>query len=198
MSRTRPTTRRSATLANDQDYYWRVRATDYAAPTAPWSEVRHFRMRWNFEARLLTPLNNAIRTSYPFFTWAPIPGAERYQIQIDESTSFASPIADEKIYNVTALRAAQVGQRHRRTRDYFWRVRGAGCAGQPHAVERSRSFRPHTCQHPPEPDLPALLLPARHGQHAGAQRPDHRLAAVRLGHGASVLRPGDGPSSAAA
>ena len=54
-------------------------------------------MKWNFEAQLLAPLNNAVRTSYPYFNWAPIPGAERYEIQIDESTSFAAPIASEKI-----------------------------------------------------------------------------------------------------
>ena len=30
-------------------------------------------MKWNFEAQLLAPLNNAVRTSYPYFNWAPIP-----------------------------------------------------------------------------------------------------------------------------
>jgi hypothetical protein len=109
-------------LANDQDYYWRVRATDYRGSNGPWSEVRRFRMRWNFQTRLLTPLNNMISISYPFFTWTPIPGAQQYQIQIDETTSFSSPIADEKIYNVTTHTQPKWASVLPNT-DYFWRVR---------------------------------------------------------------------------
>lgn len=134
-------------LANDQDYFWRVRASDYGGVNSPWSEVRHFRMKWNFEAQLLTPLNNAVRTSYPYFSWAPIPGVERYQIQIDESTSFASPIADEKIYN--ALSYAQPRWDNVTVDgDYFWRVRGVDGQGNLTPWSDLRSFRP-TCRTSP-------------------------------------------------
>ena len=129
-------------LANDQDYYWRVRATDYNSINGPWSAVRHFRMRWNFEARLLTPLNNMISISYPFFTWAPIPGAQQYQIQIDESTSFSSPIADEKIYNVTAHTQPRWSSVLPNT-DYFWRVRALDGQGNLTPWSDLWSFRPY-------------------------------------------------------
>ncbi len=128
-------------LANDQDYYWRVRATDYRGVNGPWSQVRRFRMRWNFHAGLLAPLNNTIRVSYPFFDWAQIPGAERYQIQIDESTSFNSPIADEKIYNATAW-AQPRWENVLMEGDYFWRVRGIDAQGNLTPWSDLRSFRP--------------------------------------------------------
>ncbi len=104
-------------------------------------------MKWNFETQLLAPLNNAVRTSYPFFAWAPIPGAERYQIQIDESTSFSVPIADEKIYN--ALGYAQPRWANvTLDGDYFWRVRGVDAEDNVTPWSDLRSFRP-TCETSP-------------------------------------------------
>ena len=64
------------TLSNDQDYYWRVKAIDYQGTSSEWSPVQSFRTRWNFQTRLLTPLNNGIQRSYPFFSWTPIPGVD--------------------------------------------------------------------------------------------------------------------------
>ena len=63
-------------LANDQDYYWRVKAIDDQATSSPWSEVRRYRMKWNFQTQLLTPPNNSISQASPLFSWTPIPGAE--------------------------------------------------------------------------------------------------------------------------
>lgn len=110
-------------LSNDQDYYWRVKAVDYKGHNSPWSTSRQFQIHWNFKAKLLTPTNTAIRRSYPFFSWTPIPGVERYQLQIDESTSFDQPIANMEIYNTTTYahpgwKTVQIDQ------DYYWRVRG--------------------------------------------------------------------------
>ena len=135
------------TLANDQDYYWRVLATDVRGTNSDWSEVRRFRMKWNFDAQLLAPLNNAVRTSYPYFTWAPIPGAERYEIQIDESTSFAAPIASEKIYNTLSY-AQPRWDNVTVDGDYFWRIRGVDAQDNVTPWSDLRSFRP-TCQTSP-------------------------------------------------
>lgn len=112
-------------LSNDQDYYWHVKAVDHSGNSTSWSETRLFRRRWDFRAQLLTPPNNSIMQSYPFFSWTPIPGAERYQVQVDESTSFANPLMDKEFYNATSTAIVKntdleifIGQ------DYFWRVRG--------------------------------------------------------------------------
>lgn len=127
-------------FSNDQDYYWRVKAIDYQSNNTAWSEVRRYRVRWNFQAKLLTPSNNQILLAYPFFSWAPIPGAERYEIQIDKSTSFSSPIANEEVYNVTAYtqpkwRTVLLNQ------DYFWRVRGRDAEGNYSPWSTIFSFR---------------------------------------------------------
>jgi hypothetical protein len=128
-------------LSNDQDYFWRVRATDVRGTNSPWSAVRRFRMKWNFEAQLLAPLNNAVSTSYPFFAWAPIPSAERYQVQIDESTSFAAPIASEKIYNTLSYAHPQWANATI-DGDYFWRIRGVDAQDNVTPWSDLRSFRP--------------------------------------------------------
>ena len=128
-------------LGNDQDYYWRVQAIDYRGNNGPFSAVRRFRIRWNFQTQLLTPRNNSIRMSYPCFSWTPIPGAERYEIQIDESTSFDTPIADEKIYNATAW-AQPRWSNVTIDGDYFWRVRGIDAQGNLTPWSKVTSFRP--------------------------------------------------------
>ncbi|MEZ4862556.1 MAG: SdrD B-like domain-containing protein [Caldilineaceae bacterium] len=113
------------TLSNDQDYYWRVKAIDAEGNGSPWSPKRNFRMRWNFQAQLLAPINGAIKLANPVFSWTPIPGVERYQIQADESTSFKQNILDQTLYNVTG--AAMTRPKENVIpieRDIFWRVRG--------------------------------------------------------------------------
>jgi hypothetical protein len=111
-------------LANDQDYYWRVKAIDLKGNGTEWSEGRHFRAKWNFMPKLLTPANNQIQLSYPFFSWEPVSGVERYQVQIDESNSFAAPlIADVKLFNVTTY-AQPDWMNGLIAGTYFWRVRG--------------------------------------------------------------------------
>jgi hypothetical protein len=78
----------TAAFTNDQDYFWMVQAVDGQGVTSPWSELRRFRARWYFKPQLLSPANNSIRLAYPFFSWAPVPGAERYQIQIASNGGF--------------------------------------------------------------------------------------------------------------
>ncbi len=127
-------------FSNDQDYYWRVKAIDYQNNNTAWSEVRRYRVRWNFQAKLLTPSNNQILLAYPYFSWSPIPGAERYQIQIDKSTSFDSPIGDEEIYNVTSYTQPE-WKTVLLDQDYFWRVRGRDGQGNYSPWSTVFSFR---------------------------------------------------------
>ena len=130
----------SQALSNDQEYYWRVKAVDQQSTSTPWSEVRRFRAKWNFVPTLLTPANNQTTMSYPFFSWAPIPGAERYQIQIDDSNDFATTIADVKIYNTN-----QYAHGNWATvpldGDYMWRVRGVDAQGNYTPWSETRAFQ---------------------------------------------------------
>ncbi len=112
-------------LANDQEYFWRVKALDDVGNSSQWSPTYRFRMKWNFKPQLLTPRNNSISQSYPFLSWTPIPGIERYQVQVDESTSFNNPIFDQQIHNTAVAGIIQFTDRILFIdRNYFWRVRG--------------------------------------------------------------------------
>ncbi|MFZ4659754.1 MAG: SdrD B-like domain-containing protein [Caldilineaceae bacterium] len=117
-------------FGNDQDYYWRVKAVDAEKSSSPWSEVRRFRAKWNFQTELLAPVQNTIRQSSPFFSWTPIPGAERYQLRVDSSTSFGRPLIDQRFFNVPT---AGLNRLSNTTvfleRDYFWQVRGVDAQG---------------------------------------------------------------------
>lgn len=129
-----------STLSNDQDYYWRVKAVDYEGASSPWSAVRSFRVEWHFRPQLLTPADNAIARAYPFFSWTPVPGAQQYQIQIAESTSFDRPTADVKIYNATTY-AHPEWRRVILDQDYFWRVRALDAKGNTTPWSSVYSFR---------------------------------------------------------
>lgn len=115
--------------ANDTDYYWRVRALDAKGNPTNWSDVRLFRMQWDFVPKLLTPLNNEFQLSYPFFSWEPVPGAEQYQIQIDDSNRFEQPLIGEKyLFNVTSYTQPS-WQTVPLQQSFFWRVRALNAAG---------------------------------------------------------------------
>ena len=88
-------------FSNDQDYFWRVQAVDGQSTASPWSEIRRFRTRWNFQPALLSPANNSIHLAYPFFSWAPVAGAERYQIRIANNSGFDPKVVDTTLFNVT-------------------------------------------------------------------------------------------------
>ncbi len=142
-------------LANDQEYFWRVRAvTDVRASVGaqlleagtPWSlqdvasnEPRSFKIKWNFAPLLLTPPDLA-RGSYPIFSWQPVPGAQSYQIEIDEGSSLIPPlVGDNKIYNVPAW-AQPKYQNGLLNQYYSWRVRAIDAQGNTTPDSTMRTF----------------------------------------------------------
>ena len=128
-------------LSNDKDYYWRVKAEDQNGNETSWSSVRSFRTQWNFAPKLLTPANNQIQLSYPLFSWEPVPGAQQYQIQIDNANEFRdSLLADEKLYNVTTY-AHPDWSSVPITFDAYWRVRAMDASGNYTPWSETRSFR---------------------------------------------------------
>lgn len=112
-------------LSNDADYFWRVKAIDYENASSPWSEVRRFRAKWNFQTQLLGPANNTPGQANPFFAWTPIAGVERYQVRVDESQSFDKPLMNKQFYNVTTASIVEIEETTiYPDADYFWQVRG--------------------------------------------------------------------------
>ncbi len=74
-------------LANDEDYFWRVKAYSNKSDSN-WSEVREFRKWWDLAPQLLTPTNNFQNSYLPFFSWTPVPGASRYRFFMARNEGF--------------------------------------------------------------------------------------------------------------
>jgi len=77
-------------MPNDVNFYWRVRAIS-GASISDWSEVRSFIKKWYILPVLLTPTNLYQYVRHPFFSWAPVPGAAYYRIEIDSENDFRAP-----------------------------------------------------------------------------------------------------------
>ena len=81
------------TLNNDQ-YFWRVRATDAAGFEPDWSNrpIWRFKRNWPDQPTLLYPPNNATNVQNPFyFQWTPVKHASSYMVQISSGAGFATP-----------------------------------------------------------------------------------------------------------
>jgi hypothetical protein len=101
-------------------YYWRVRGHDYYTGYGSWSSV------WSLTilvgAPTLSSPSDGLSTSdlTPTFEWYSVPGADRYQIQIDDSSDFSSPAID----TTTVLTSYMPTFSLSRGVTYYWRVRG--------------------------------------------------------------------------
>jgi hypothetical protein len=113
------------TFPNDFRYCWHVRVESDPA-VGNWSETWHFQKTWALKPTLLTPTNLYQTGLYPLYSWTPVPGASRYQIQIATNPSF-EPIFEERI---TANTTYTPQQRYDGTAHYYWRVRPIDGGGE--------------------------------------------------------------------
>ena len=113
---------------------------------------------------LVSPANNA---SLPLnqsnaFTWNPVANAATYQIQIDDSSSFSSPL----VLSRAGLTQTQTTHTFTSQRTYWWRVRGRTSGGTNGSWSTVRSFviaqvNPPTPTRTPTSPLPtATALPS--------------------------------------
>ncbi|MCB0067355.1 MAG: hypothetical protein KDD77_09395, partial [Caldilineaceae bacterium] len=137
-------------LSNDNEYFWRVKARNTDDFSTSYSEVRRFRAKWNIAPKLQTPANNRINVSYPFFSWEPVPGAERYQVQITDGDK---KIAEEMLYNANTYTYPGPWVNIIYGRDYFWQVRAVDARGNYTPWSEKWSFR-FSMETSPEPIYP--------------------------------------------
>ncbi|MHA2252977.1 MAG: glycoside hydrolase family 78 protein [Candidatus Kariarchaeaceae archaeon] len=111
----------SPTLADNTLYVWRVRARDSNGNDGFWSETRTFTIDTTKLAAptLLSPIDaESFGDNTPTFTWNSISGANSYEIEIDDDTSFTSVIQigypSSTSYTSPSLSP----------NTYYWRVRG--------------------------------------------------------------------------
>lgn len=116
VSRTETDMLATAPVTLTQNYYfWRVQARDAAGNWGPYSEARQFQF-----IILRSPAHNTdTGTQRPTFLWYAYPGARSYQIQVDDSMTFDSPIISQIVSNrqtgFAPTAALPYGM-------YFWRV----------------------------------------------------------------------------
>jgi hypothetical protein len=115
-------------LANDVDYYWHVKVISGNSesdwyPSESWS----FRKKWYIKPVLLTPTNNYQNVRFPLLSWTPVPGAARYEIQLDEDSNFYYPIYEDAYVANTFF----VPTNSKDATKFYWRVRPYDGSGNP-------------------------------------------------------------------
>lgn len=108
-------------------FHWCVRARDLAGNWSGWNPPRTVTILPLIPVApaLASPPAGAITSDVtPTFTWNPVPDGNRYEIQIDETSNFALPLAQTQTgavgaltYTATALQTAAP------SKTYYWRVR---------------------------------------------------------------------------
>ena len=86
---------------------------------------------------LVSPANNAILplNQSITFSWNPVAGASTYQIQIDDSSNFSSPVLSR-----TGITQTQTTHTLTSEGTFWWRVRGRTASGTNGAWSTARSF----------------------------------------------------------
>lgn len=118
-------------LPNGKDWFWRVSAIDAQGVTGKPSSPHRFHADWVHPPILLSPPSRSIYHSYPYFSWAPVVGAERYQIQIASGNRFqdrGATVADVVLYNATSYTQPEWNKLVFGG-DYYWRVRAGDAQG---------------------------------------------------------------------
>ncbi len=133
------TTTTASTLSEGQ-HWWRMqvkRAGSYGA----WTPVWMFTITppTTVAPKLTEPVSGSVQiTNTPFFSWQSVAGGVRYQIQIDNNDTFASPAQDAETQpagtlSYTASPMPDGGK-------FYWRVRAINNAGVAGAWSAARSF----------------------------------------------------------
>jgi len=113
-------------------YYWAVTPLDAQGNRGVRSRVASFRWMWpSATAPRMTDLAGAAELFDPLFSWSYVPGAARYEIEINSSQDFApgSKVCCDQPFIGTSFAPTTVLKNNR----YYWRVRAVdvdGNAGQ--------------------------------------------------------------------
>ncbi len=126
------------TLA-ENTYFWRVRSKDSVDNWGSWSTTWSFTIDTTAPSvpTLASPENNfETSDNTPYLDWLEVADTYEYQVQVDTSDSFPSPIINvggtvDTYYQISSSLSDDV---------YFWRVRGVDLAGNVGEWSTVRSF----------------------------------------------------------
>ena len=118
-------------LQHNTTYYWRVRAQGVYG-ISHWSLPCEFRTVCSDEIDapdLVSPVDNTTLGDIHNYslTWEPVDCAYHYELEVDDDVDFASPL--HFIQGIT-LCHLQVQDSLEYNREYYWRVRAIGFAGE--------------------------------------------------------------------
>ncbi|MEJ7615400.1 MAG: hypothetical protein WKF30_00165 [Pyrinomonadaceae bacterium] len=138
-------------------FYWRVQTLDRTHNLSAWSAVRTFTVSTPTppaSPTLTTPANNAqLPPSQAItFAWNAVSGASSYDIQIDDSSAFTTPL----VVSRSVSGQTQTTQSFASEKSYWWRARAINGAGAG-AWSTVRTFQiKKGASLPPPPGNPTL------------------------------------------
>jgi hypothetical protein len=95
---------------------------------------------------LVAPSSGATVTLPVTLDWSDVTAAASYQVQVDDSSTFSSPLVVDQSTTASQLTVSSLA-----ARQHWWRVRGINSAGTAGAWSSVRSFTPDSGTPPPPP-----------------------------------------------
>jgi hypothetical protein len=155
----------NVTLADKHTYYWAVVPVDAQGDRGTRSTVEKFIWRWRPDKYLLNPtVHNLIKTSPehydPQLSWHPVPGAVRYEVEINPSHewSIGSKVCCRDPVVTTAYSPTQLLQNNR----YYWRVRAINVDGNAGPWAEGKPPIDKVFDNAP-PTVPGIAITDNHG-----------------------------------
>jgi len=175
---------------NPRRHWWRVRALNSAGVAGPNSSTRRFTPSTTTTQpptpaapTLVSPADGATPAQPVTLDWSDVSGATSYRIQIDDSSTFSSPLVVDQTVFASQFTAPTLA-----ARQHWWRVRGVNSAGTAGSFSLVRSFTPQgSTTPPPPPGEMATLTVSASGR--GGER------VLSSPTGISVAVPGTGSAS---
>ena len=163
---TENTSRNSTTDLTQGDYYWRVRAFNAYDTPGDWSNTWKFTISIPPQAPKLTAPSDKAKietTNRPTFDWQSVTNTVQYQIQVDNSNSFSTPVYDDTVTNTSRKPSQSFSQGI-----YYWRVQAINKYGTPGKWSSTWQFIIST-----PPGTPTLLDPSN-GSVVGTAKPNFK------------------------
>jgi hypothetical protein len=138
------------TLLPSGTYYWNVTPADSQGNRGAPSPVASFSWTWpSTTTPTVTDLMTATEMFDPQFSWNPVPGATKYEVEVNSSSDFApgSKVCCSQLTISTSLSPTVVF----RDNTYYWRVRALDAAGNAGVWNIGPSFTKTFDKVPPVP-----------------------------------------------
>jgi hypothetical protein len=106
---------------------WRVRAVFSGSYNSTWSDVGHFTIGALVAPTLTAPVDSpTTQVVDAVLDWEPVPGAVKYEVQVDTNDQFVDPLADKAtVFSTWYAKPATLDNDQ-----YWWRVRAIDVNGK--------------------------------------------------------------------